>query len=166
MVLSFFTLPGCLYATELVISPGELQSRVSTYRASHCRRRLAMADLLQKLLPDILPRSWLFLLCPLFLVSVHYWFTRKFSAKRQRLPPSPPALPIIGHLHLIGSLPHVSLRGLARKHGPRRDAPSSGRRTKPRCILLARRRGGAAHPRPRLRVTAPLCHLPHHVWLV
>uniref|UniRef100_A0ACD6AU47 Uncharacterized protein n=1 Tax=Avena sativa TaxID=4498 RepID=A0ACD6AU47_AVESA len=34
------------------------------------------------------------------------------------LPPSPPALPIIGHLHLVGSLPHVALGSLARKHGP------------------------------------------------
>ena len=78
-----------------------------------------MADLLQKLLLETLPRSWLFLfLFPLFLVYVHYWITRKFSAKRQHLPPSPPGLPIIEHLHLIGSLLHVSLRGLARKHGP------------------------------------------------
>ena len=34
----------------------------------------------------------------------------------QKLPPSPPALPIIGHLHLVGALPHVSLRDLAAKH--------------------------------------------------
>ena len=34
----------------------------------------------------------------------------------QKLPPSPPALPIVGHLHLIGALPHVSLRDLAAKH--------------------------------------------------
>ncbi|TVU43845.1 hypothetical protein EJB05_10343, partial [Eragrostis curvula] len=33
------------------------------------------------------------------------------------LPPSPPGLPIIGHLHLVGDQPHVSLRDLADKHG-------------------------------------------------
>jgi hypothetical protein len=31
--------------------------------------------------------------------------------------PSPPRLPIVGHLHLVGSLPHVSLRDLAARHG-------------------------------------------------
>ncbi|XP_037436397.1 indole-2-monooxygenase-like [Triticum dicoccoides] len=38
------------------------------------------------------------------------------QAKAKRLPPSPPALPIIGHLHLVGDLPHVSLRSLSRTH--------------------------------------------------
>ncbi|KAJ1266783.1 hypothetical protein BS78_07G004800 [Paspalum vaginatum] len=34
------------------------------------------------------------------------------------LPPSPPGrLPILGHLHLVGSLPHASLRDLAAEHG-------------------------------------------------
>ncbi|KAM0894234.1 hypothetical protein ACQ4PT_024632 [Festuca glaucescens] len=36
----------------------------------------------------------------------------------QRLPPSPPGLPILGHLHLLGSLPHRKLRSLAEAHGP------------------------------------------------
>ncbi|CAL5009397.1 unnamed protein product [Urochloa decumbens] len=36
-----------------------------------------------------------------------------------RLPSPPSRLPVIGHLHLVGSLPHVSLRDLAAKHGRR-----------------------------------------------
>ncbi|XP_073363507.1 uncharacterized protein [Aegilops tauschii subsp. strangulata] len=35
------------------------------------------------------------------------------------LPPSPWALPVIGHLHhLVGDLPHRAVRHLARRHGP------------------------------------------------
>ncbi|AQK48632.1 3-hydroxyindolin-2-one monooxygenase [Zea mays] len=38
--------------------------------------------------------------------------------KQHRLPPTPPGkLPIIGHLHLIGSHPHVSFRDLHAKYG-------------------------------------------------
>ncbi|KAL6658698.1 hypothetical protein ACP70R_002738 [Stipagrostis hirtigluma subsp. patula] len=34
-----------------------------------------------------------------------------------KLPSPPGRLPVIGHLHLVGALPHVSLRDLAAKHG-------------------------------------------------
>ncbi|XP_044964007.1 indole-2-monooxygenase-like [Hordeum vulgare subsp. vulgare] len=34
-----------------------------------------------------------------------------------RLPSPSSRLPVIGHLHLVGSLPHISLRDLAAKHG-------------------------------------------------
>ncbi|WVZ49874.1 hypothetical protein U9M48_001197 [Paspalum notatum var. saurae] len=70
---------------------------------------------------EIAPQAWLLWLLPLFLLLAHV-YTRARKKKQQQqppnklVPPSPPALPVIGHLHLVGSLPHVSLRCLARKH--------------------------------------------------
>ncbi|KAL6646943.1 hypothetical protein ACP70R_015637 [Stipagrostis hirtigluma subsp. patula] len=72
------------------------------------------------------PPAWLLLLFPLFLLLARYSLAALSGAKRagtdkpadgHRLPPSPPALPVLGHLCLVGSLPHVSLWRLARKHG-------------------------------------------------
>lgn len=71
------------------------------------------------------PRAWFLLLLPLLLLLVRYSLAKRSEGQRQplvddvddRLPPSPPALPVLGHLHLVGSLPHLSLRNLARKHG-------------------------------------------------
>lgn len=37
---------------------------------------------------------------------------------KRRLPPSPLALPIIGHLHLLGPLPHKALHELSNRYGP------------------------------------------------
>ncbi|KAL6655788.1 hypothetical protein ACP70R_006614 [Stipagrostis hirtigluma subsp. patula] len=66
-----------------------------------------------------LGQGLLLLLVPLVLLLLH--LGRRSSNKQQRssknLPPSPPGLPIIGHLHLVGEKPHVSLRDLAGKHG-------------------------------------------------
>ncbi|CAM0902861.1 unnamed protein product [Alopecurus aequalis] len=56
----------------------------------------------------------------LLLVGGKRWSRRRSNQEQHlRLPPSPPGkLPVIGHIHLVGPLPHVSLRDLARKHGP------------------------------------------------
>ncbi|EXC30894.1 Flavonoid 3',5'-hydroxylase [Morus notabilis] len=35
-----------------------------------------------------------------------------------RLPPSPPALPIIGHLHLVDRLPHQAFHKISNRYGP------------------------------------------------
>jgi len=62
------------------------------------------------------------LVCPLLVLLVcrRFGTTATASAREQQLSrlPSPPSrLPIIGHLHLVRTLPHVSLRDLSAKHG-------------------------------------------------
>jgi cytochrome P450 len=86
-------------------------------------------DLAQELMREITARgAWFLLLLPLFLLLARYSLLSRSKEKQggkqrqqeqdhHRLPPSPPALPILGHLHLVGSVPHVSFRSLARKHG-------------------------------------------------
>ncbi|TVU22972.1 hypothetical protein EJB05_32696, partial [Eragrostis curvula] len=57
------------------------------------------------------------------LLSLFFVFvTRKPSPShghgKKQLPPSPPGLPLLGHLPLLGSLPHRKLRSMAEAHGP------------------------------------------------
>uniref|UniRef100_A0ACD5TJ23 Uncharacterized protein n=1 Tax=Avena sativa TaxID=4498 RepID=A0ACD5TJ23_AVESA len=63
---------------------------------------------------------------PFVLTAVTFLlFTVLISNKRgnvvaagRMLPPSPPSLPVVGDLRLLGSLPHRSLRSLAASYGP------------------------------------------------
>lgn len=81
-------------------------------RADELRREITMAEL---------P---LYLLLLALLVAVPFLCLTRSSRRHgcgggSRLPPSPWALPVIGHLHHVaGALPHRAMRDLARRHGP------------------------------------------------
>ncbi|KAJ1276457.1 hypothetical protein BS78_05G216200 [Paspalum vaginatum] len=86
------------------------------------------ANLAQLLMRELTaPLAWFLLLLPLFvLLRRCYPFREKRAARKKQqeiddhhpLPPSPPALPVLGHLHLVRlRIPHVSLRSIAEKHG-------------------------------------------------
>ena len=59
----------------------------------------------------------LFFLWLLSTIAVRAIITRKKN-KNHLTPPSPPALPIIGHLHLISKVPHQSFYKLSKQYGP------------------------------------------------
>ncbi|CAO2204853.1 unnamed protein product [Urochloa humidicola] len=64
--------------------------------------------------------SLLLFVCPaILLIFLRRRLTTPSARERllSRLPSPPRRLPVIGHLHLVGPLPHVSLRDLAAEHG-------------------------------------------------
>ncbi|XP_021286163.1 cytochrome P450 71A1-like [Herrania umbratica] len=52
------------------------------------------------------------------LILLQFLLKGKSSKRNPNLPPGPPKLPIIGNLHQLGSMPHLSLCRLAEKFGP------------------------------------------------
>ncbi|KAH0971975.1 hypothetical protein GBA52_024131 [Prunus armeniaca] len=59
-----------------------------------------------------------FFICFIFAFLVHFFIKSYLKPKpSSQDPPSPPALPIIGHLHLIGSVLPKSFQTLARRYG-------------------------------------------------
>ncbi|CAM0952590.1 unnamed protein product [Alopecurus aequalis] len=51
------------------------------------------------------------------LLALCYAVARKARRRSSKLPPSPPSFPLLGHIHLLDSLPHRSLRELHLRYG-------------------------------------------------
>ncbi|KAL0376904.1 UNVERIFIED_CONTAM: cytochrome [Sesamum calycinum] len=61
----------------------------------------------------------LLLLSSFIFFLIKLWKKSESPRTYEKLPPSPPKLPVLGHLHhLVGGLPHHALRRVAQKYGP------------------------------------------------
>ncbi|KAI3806508.1 hypothetical protein L1987_22415 [Smallanthus sonchifolius] len=58
----------------------------------------------------------LFLICMISSILILNLY--KSSRVKPHLPPTPFRLPIIGHLHLLGRIPHQAFHKLSNRHGP------------------------------------------------
>ncbi|XP_010257377.1 PREDICTED: cytochrome P450 93A2-like [Nelumbo nucifera] len=67
---------------------------------------------------DIQGFAMLFLLGLISIVVVTLTSILYKRRRKLRLPPGPLALPIIGHMHLIGSIPHQSFHKISNRYGP------------------------------------------------
>ncbi|CAK9315612.1 unnamed protein product [Citrullus colocynthis] len=52
------------------------------------------------------------------LLFLAFLFLRQLRTRRRNLPPSPPSVPIIGHLHLLKRPTHRNFQNVAAKYGP------------------------------------------------
>ncbi|KAF8378470.1 hypothetical protein HHK36_029811 [Tetracentron sinense] len=64
--------------------------------------------------------SWIIIAVLLFVIGGFTYLQRstKHCNNDRRLPPGPRGLPVLGHLHMLGLLPHRNLHRLAKKYGP------------------------------------------------
>ncbi|KAJ0037690.1 hypothetical protein Pint_24067 [Pistacia integerrima] len=61
---------------------------------------------------------FIFIICTFLLRFIFKKLTSSSSTIHLRLPPSPPALPLIGHLHLMSLTVHKSVTDICTKYGP------------------------------------------------